>query len=86
MCGASVRLLAMTREAKMKELKMLDAARCKFMNFTQQQKEAELARLDDEIRQKVSDAADVCIPYTHNHFTALLEFIRDHPGEQVPER
>ena len=23
---------------------------------------------------------------THNHFTALLEFVRDHPGEQVPER
>lgn len=36
---------------------MLDVARRKFMNFTQQQKEAELARLDDEIRQKVSDAA-----------------------------
>jgi len=36
---------------------MLDAARRKFMNFTQQQKEAELARLDDEIRQKVSRLA-----------------------------
>jgi len=24
--------------------------------------------------------------YTHNRFTALLEFVRDHPGEQVPER
>jgi len=47
----------MTREAKMKELQMLDTARRKFMNFTQQQKEAELSRLDDEIRQKVSDAA-----------------------------
>jgi len=23
---------------------------------------------------------------THNRFTALLEFVRDHPGEQVPER
>ena len=23
---------------------------------------------------------------TYNHFTALLEFVRDHPGEQVPER
>jgi len=22
----------------------------------------------------------------HNRFTALLEFVRDHPGEQVPER
>ena len=24
--------------------------------------------------------------YTHNRFTALLEYVRDHPGEQVPER
>ena len=23
---------------------------------------------------------------THNRFTALLEFVRDYPGEQVPER
>jgi len=23
---------------------------------------------------------------THNHFTALLEYVRDHPGEQVLER
>jgi len=45
----------MTREAKMKELQMLDDARRKFMNYTQQQKETELARLDDEIRRKVRD-------------------------------
>jgi len=24
--------------------------------------------------------------HTHNRFTALLESVRDHPGEQVPER
>jgi len=24
--------------------------------------------------------------HTHNRFTALLEYVRDHPGEQVPER
>jgi len=23
---------------------------------------------------------------TNNRFTALLEYVRDHPGEQVPER
>ena len=23
--------------------------------------------------------------HTHNRFTALLESVRDHPGEQVPE-
>ena len=36
----------------------------------------------------------VCVMYDvqkmlhtqHNRFTALLEFVRDHPGEQVPER
>ena len=37
----------------MKELQMLDVARRKFMSYTQQQKETELARLDDEIRRKV---------------------------------
>ena len=34
---------------------------------------------------------DLCVmlhthTHTHNRFTALLEFVRDHPGEQVPER
>jgi len=24
--------------------------------------------------------------HTHNHFTALLGFVQDHPGEQLPER
>jgi len=24
--------------------------------------------------------------HTHNRFTALLEYVRDHPGEQVPAR
>ena len=24
--------------------------------------------------------------HTRNRFTALLEYVRDHPGEQVPER
>jgi len=29
-----------------------------------------------------------CITHTHTHncFTALLEYVRDNPGEQVPER
>ena len=26
------------------------------------------------------------VTQTHNHFTALLDFVRDYPGEQVPER
>ena len=24
--------------------------------------------------------------YTHNHFTALLEYVWYHPGEQIPKR
>ena len=24
--------------------------------------------------------------HTHNRFTALMKYVRDHPGEQVPER
>jgi len=24
--------------------------------------------------------------HTHNRFTAFLEYVRDHPGKQVPER
>lgn len=48
-----MRLSAMNREMRMKELQLLDATRRKFINFTQQQKEAELSRLDDEIRRKV---------------------------------
>jgi len=27
-----------------------------------------------------------CSIHTHNCFTALLEFVWDYPGEQVPER
>ena len=47
------RLGAMQRELKMKELQLLDATRRKFLLYQQQQKESELARLDDEIRRKV---------------------------------
>ena len=43
----------MQRELKMKELQLLDATRRKFLLYQQQQKQSELARLDDEIRRKV---------------------------------
>lgn len=43
----------MQRELKMKELQLLDATRRKFLMYQQQQKQSELARLDDEIRRKV---------------------------------
>ena len=52
------RLQAMTRELKMKELQLLDATRRKFMTYTQNQKEAELKRLDDEIQRKVKKLID----------------------------
>ena len=48
------RLAALQRELKMKELQLMDATRQKFLTYQQQQKEAELTRLDDEIRRKVS--------------------------------
>ena len=31
-------------------------------------------------------SSNIHTQHTHNHFTALLEYVRDHPGEQVPER
>ena len=43
----------MKRELHVKELKMLDEARLHFMHHHQQVKEAELKRLDDEIKRKV---------------------------------
>lgn len=47
------RLNAMQREFKMKEMKMLDATKRKFVHFQQQQKEVELQRLDDELERKM---------------------------------
>ena len=43
----------MNRELKMKELQLLDATRRKFMLYQQQQQEARVSRLDDELRRKV---------------------------------
>ena len=45
----------MNRELKLKEVQLLDSTRRKFISYQQQQKEAELARLDDELRNKVQD-------------------------------
>ena len=47
------RLQAMKREIKVKELKVLDAARRRFVQHQQATKEAELKRLDDDIQRKV---------------------------------
>lgn len=47
------RLQAMRRELRVKELKVLDAARQRFLEHQQSTKEAEVRRLDDEIRKKV---------------------------------
>ncbi|XP_078609106.1 TBC1 domain family member 31-like [Branchiostoma floridae x Branchiostoma japonicum] len=48
-----VRLAAMRRELRVKELQLLDAARRRFMEHQHRQKETELKRLDDEIERKV---------------------------------
>ena len=47
------RLQAMRRELRVKELKVLDATRQRFMEHQQSTKEAEVRRLDDEIKKKV---------------------------------
>ncbi|KAL4616977.1 TBC1 domain family member 31 [Arapaima gigas] len=48
-----VRLAAMKRELRVKELQLMDAARRRFLQHQQQQKKAELRRLDDEIQRKM---------------------------------
>ena len=61
----------MKREMRVKELKMLDGARQRFMQHHQQVKEAELKRLDDEIKRKVCEM----FRYIHrcsNHLTSLM--------------
>uniref|UniRef100_A0A8C9T8L9 TBC1 domain family member 31 n=1 Tax=Scleropages formosus TaxID=113540 RepID=A0A8C9T8L9_SCLFO len=52
-----VRLTAMKRELKAKELQLMDATRRRFLQHQQEQKRAELRRLDDEIRRKVRETA-----------------------------
>ncbi|RXM31286.1 hypothetical protein EOD39_7172 [Acipenser ruthenus] len=49
-----VRLAAMKREVKVKELHVLDASRRRFLKYQQDQKKMELRRLDDEIDRKRS--------------------------------
>ncbi|XP_033626137.1 TBC1 domain family member 31-like [Asterias rubens] len=47
-----IRLQAMKRELRIRELQLLDGAKRKFMHHQQMQKEADLGRLDDEISRK----------------------------------
>ncbi|XP_048452320.1 TBC1 domain family member 31 [Rhincodon typus] len=49
-----VRLAAMKRELKVKELQILDAAHRRFLKHQQDQQKSELRRLDDEIDRKVA--------------------------------
>ena len=49
------RLAALNRELKAKELNLMDATRRKFLQHQQQTKEAEIARMDDEIKRKVNN-------------------------------
>ena len=48
-----LRLRAMKREMKVNELKVLDKARQRFLQYQQTAKEIEIQRLDDEIKRKV---------------------------------
>eukprot|EP00794_Sanderia_malayensis_P018697 gene18697-20585_t len=48
------RLQAMKREVSLRELKLLDAVRRKFMTHQQKVKDVELQRLDDELERKIS--------------------------------
>ena len=48
------RLQAMKREIAMRELKLLDAVRRKFMTHQQKVKDMEIQRLDDELERKVN--------------------------------
>lgn len=43
----------MKREVSLRELKLLDAVRRKFMTHQQQVKDVEIQRLDDELERKV---------------------------------
>ncbi|XP_051878780.1 TBC1 domain family member 31 isoform X2 [Pristis pectinata] len=49
-----VRLAAVNRELKIKELQVLDAAQRRFLKHQQEQQKSELRRLDDEIDRKIA--------------------------------
>lgn len=65
----------MKRELKVKELHLIDAARRRFLKHQQDQRMAELHRLDDEIQRKVCQSATsvrvrrVALP--RNHVSSL---------------
>lgn len=52
-CPSPHRLQALKRELRVKELHVMDAARKRFLGHQQSVKEAELKRLDDQIKKKV---------------------------------
>lgn len=49
-----MRLAAVNREMKIKELQVLDTAQKRFLKYQQEQQKTELRRLDDEIDRKIS--------------------------------
>ena len=71
--GMLCRLLAMQRETKLKELKLMDAVRRKFLHFHRQQREAELRRLDDEVQRKVM-MADVVYTEAFASVASMVEY------------
>ena len=60
--------------------KAVDASR------TWTETDRELAQQDEDVSYLGDRETRSVSTHTHNRFTALLEFVWDHLGEQVPER
>ena len=55
------RLAAMKRETKMKELKVLDEARQRYLEQQQKIRENEILKMDKEIQRKVRPCTCICM-------------------------
>jgi len=53
---------------------------------THRQQNHEMPHVLDGLGSEEKTDKEETHTHTHNRFTALLESVRDHPGEQVPER
>lgn len=72
-----LRLAAMKRELKVKELNLIDSARRRFLKHQQDQRRIQLKRLDDEIQRKVICFVLMCCHFTFDCYvtkTIILHF------------
>lgn len=67
-----LRLAAMKRELKVKELNLIDSARRRFLKHQQDQRRIQLKRLDDEIQRKVICFVLVCCHFTFDYVTQTI--------------